>query len=156
MRKWSCGSPKSWLVRGECLTPSVSKDRQGMKENRFTSDFAAPFSMWEEQTRGGIGRRPRSVEIKKGRKLIKAKVFSISQTYLPPAPFPLKGKKPSTTRPKLKSKVTPSTACTSKHQDADASRCDCGPKVMAEDGSYYKQFLLHSSYTCYWFQPGRK
>lgn len=25
---------------------------------------------------------------------------------------------------------------------------------MAEDGSYHKQFLLHSSCTCYWLQPG--
>lgn len=93
--------------------------------------------MWEDasaQTRGGTGRRPRSVEIKRAERWLKQKcsVF-LTNTHLPPPPQ----KNPNqTTRPKPKSEATAITGCTKKHQDADANRCDHGPEVIPENGSY--------------------
>lgn len=72
---------------------------------------------------------------KKGRNVIKAKVFNISHKHPPPL-TPPKKKPNQTTRPKPKSEATAMTGCTKKHQDADANRCDHGPEVIPENGSY--------------------
>lgn len=92
--------------RGGCLTPSLSKDRQGLKKNRLTIDFWSSFL----HVGGGLSsdkrwhrKETKVCRYKNGRKVIKAKMFGISHKYLPPPPsLQKKNPKPPDQSPNLK------------------------------------------------------